>query len=289
MIKNDLLIKKICQEKLVFIAGERKNAGKTTFLNYILGQVRNKNSLAYLTIGIDGESKDQIFGTPKPKIYCYKGDIVVTTDLSMKNSFCEFEILECFPFNTQMGRIIAVKILRGGYIELVGAEKNTDLAFILKYLTNYGIKHIFVDGAVNRITQITAFPESSFFYVSKITPKNFSSTLDRIKIIFDLFSLPLYKNKNENDFYLEGAVTSIKLTKTPKETQNLIFEDLSKVFIKYNEFINLSKKYKLYVKKKYNLLGFLINLLDIEIDEFEKMISNNELLDLIYYNPHNNN
>ena len=55
--------------KTTFLVGNKKNAGKTTFLNYALKQVREVVSPTFFTIGIDGETSDLIFDTPKPKIY----------------------------------------------------------------------------------------------------------------------------------------------------------------------------------------------------------------------------
>ena len=47
--------------KTTFLVGNKKNAGKTTFLNYVLKQIREVVHPAFFTIGIDGEENDLIF------------------------------------------------------------------------------------------------------------------------------------------------------------------------------------------------------------------------------------
>ena len=121
--------------KTVFISGNSKNAGKTTFLNYLLPNIRKVvDSLAYLTIGIDGEHEDMIYGTPKPTIYAEAGDYIVTCDSALAASDCNFEIIEVFPFSNKLGKLILVSALRPGSVELIGPENNSHLNYIINYL-----------------------------------------------------------------------------------------------------------------------------------------------------------
>src|SRR4030065_941498 len=122
--------------KTTFLVGNKKNAGKTTFLNYALTQLREVVQPAFFTIGIDGEANDLIFDTPKPKIYTETGDYVVTSGLMINKSDALFEIIHVFPYKTVLGRLVLAKTLRSGNIELVGSEDNKQLAEIVDYLRN---------------------------------------------------------------------------------------------------------------------------------------------------------
>lgn len=288
------LNEKLHTKGAVFIAGESKNAGKTTFLNYVLKQVREKSSPAFLTIGIDGETKDQIYGTPKPRIYTQPGDFIVTTCQALEASFAEFEILDTFPFKTAMGRVVLAKTLRGGYLELIGAENNEQLSVIINKLHQMKIEQIFIDGAVNRITQVSSFKNSSFWYVTKVNPANLTSNVDRFKALNFLLNLPKTEQEvivSEETYYFKGAVTSSKLTEIPTDIEgvdikNVIFEDLTKVFLKHSELVALSKKYRPYLKTRYDLLGYIVNLYDVERKDFEELLGSKEILKLVYYNPY---
>ncbi|MBR4980513.1 MAG: hypothetical protein IKY05_03315, partial [Bacteroidales bacterium] len=62
-------ISEIQKFKSLSIVGLEKNTGKTVCLNYILERLPSTGySVAVTSIGIDGESKDQVTGTQKPEI-----------------------------------------------------------------------------------------------------------------------------------------------------------------------------------------------------------------------------
>ncbi|MDT8286630.1 MAG: hypothetical protein RQ748_05930, partial [Elusimicrobiales bacterium] len=58
--------------RTTFIVGSRKNAGKTTFLNYALA--RRRRPAACLSVGVESGTADRIFGTPKPRVRLRPGD-----------------------------------------------------------------------------------------------------------------------------------------------------------------------------------------------------------------------
>ncbi|HNQ42949.1 MAG TPA: hypothetical protein PKI59_00890 [Candidatus Cloacimonadota bacterium] len=62
------------QIKTIALVGISKNSGKTTMLNYII-QSHPKLRWGVMTTGIDGEDKDVIFKTPKPKVMLGRGHI----------------------------------------------------------------------------------------------------------------------------------------------------------------------------------------------------------------------
>ncbi|MEA3306513.1 MAG: hypothetical protein U9Q34_01860, partial [Elusimicrobiota bacterium] len=123
---------KILRDKTTFIIGSKKNAGKTTFLNYSAARLRKTEPIAYLTIGVDGERTDQVFGTPKPKIFARKNDILLTTDLSLNHSDASFKILNTYPYATVLGKLMLLEVLREGYVELIGPQTNLQLSAILQ-------------------------------------------------------------------------------------------------------------------------------------------------------------
>ena len=67
--------------KTVPILGLTKNAGKTTFLNWLLEQAPETDlALAVTSSGRDGEEKDLVTGLPKPRIFLRKGMLVTTAE-----------------------------------------------------------------------------------------------------------------------------------------------------------------------------------------------------------------
>jgi len=277
--------------RTVFIAGSDKNAGKTTFLNLALESLRGRGSLAYLTIGVDGERTDQVFGTPKPRILAMENDYLITTDSMLKESSGSFEIIEVFPTKTVLGRIVLVQVKRSGYIELVGAEDNSGLAKILTYLKNQQkIATILIDGAVNRVTQVVSGENAAFVYVSKITPNNFNAAIEKIKIINLVSTLPKIIGldpaiKAKLHFHY-GALTPAKLKNLPEDCSGIVFEDFTRFFLSFEELKKLAEKVPLYLADQYELLFFQVNNYDITAKQIKNALNDQAIFQKIVFNPH---
>ncbi|MCP4180177.1 MAG: hypothetical protein GY756_20625 [bacterium] len=277
--------------KVTFITGNGKNAGKTTFLNYILPQLRGDvDSIAYLTIGIDGEKEDLIFTTPKPGIFAEINDYIITCDSVLVASEAGFEVIEVFPFLTKLGSLLLLKTLRAGLIELVGPENNMQLNYILNHLKEVTrIDTILIDGAVNRLTQIATLSESEFIYIMRVSSKNLMKSINQIKTLSLIKSFPLITDNEliDNDYYFcEGALTNIKVSKIPEKIKYILINDFTKIFLTWNELSDLLKIKKIYYKKKYQLNCISVNLYDIEKENFERILSDNNLKEEVVFNPY---
>ncbi len=269
-----------------FITGSKKNAGKTTFLNYLVNSRRELAKPAYLTIGIDGESRDQIFDTPKPRIYAKQGDVVVSTTELLSANLGDLEFLHVFDFSTCLGRLVVARIERDCYIELAGPDSNRQLNEILNYLNREcEVDEIYIDGAVNRVTQVASVTNAWFYHVSSIDPLNLASSVSKIKKLKLLFDLA-EQTPPDNCNFVEGAFTASKLKQLPADKKKLLLTDFSKVFLSYSELsIMLQEGYELFFKNSYKLKAFVVNLYDVSEDDFLENIKDINR-DLIIFNPY---
>jgi len=277
--------------KTTFLVGNKKNAGKTTFLNYALKQVREVVSPAFFTIGIDGEASDLIFNTPKPKVFTEAGDFVVTSDLMINKSDALFEIMHVFPYKTVLGRLVFAKTLRSGNIELVGSEDNKQLAEIVDYLRNEEkIKTIIIDGSASRTTQVASVKNSYFYYIIKVDQKSVNSDIDKLKVIALISKFTCFKNTDEiyskSVFEIKGALTTSKLALIPEDCELLLVNDFTKIFLHFSQVVELSKRIEIRYKTPYQLVSFVVILKDIAKGEFEKILKQNNLEESILYNPY---
>ena len=285
-------ITKLLRNKTTFIIGSKKNAGKTTFLNYSAASLRKTAPIAYLTIGIDGEKTDQIFQTQKPKIFARKGDTLLSTDSALKQSDASFKILNAYPSSTVLGKLMLLEVLRDGFVEIIGPKNNLQLSHILKDIKKHKIQTILVDGAINRITQVSSHDNSHFVYVTKLQPENLNSVTDSIKLIYRLWKTPLRsphacKEKNmETTLFLNGAITKKKTDLIKGNIKTLVFENFTKVFLSYGDWQNLSKKYRIYFKEKFELSSFIINLYNITKEDFKKSLNSPEIMRKTIFNPY---
>ncbi len=146
------LIKNLRDYKSISIIGMDKNVGKTTTLNYILSKAKGEITLGLTSIGRDGEEKDVVTSTHKPKIYISKDTLIATSKMCFLNSDVTKEILTTTGINTPMGQVILFKSLSDGYVELAGASSNKDIKTICDSLIKLGAEHVLVDGALSRKT-----------------------------------------------------------------------------------------------------------------------------------------
>lgn len=135
--------------KTIAIAGLEKNTGKTTTLNFLLN-IMQSDYVGLTSIGRDGEDKDIVTFTEKPRIYIGRGTVIATARQSLLKSDSTFEILEVFNVNTPLGEIIIARALTAGFVELAGPSTKAGIKEIVHKLKSYGAEVILVDGALSR-------------------------------------------------------------------------------------------------------------------------------------------
>lgn len=144
-------INNVCKYKTLSIIGLEKNTGKTTTLNFILNNVVNK-TIGITSIGRDGEEKDLVHGTSKPKIYIGVGTLVATAKNSLLMSDATFEILHVLDINTPLGKIVIAKSVTSGFAEISGPSTKSGIKAAINSMENYGANLSIVDGALSRKT-----------------------------------------------------------------------------------------------------------------------------------------
>lgn len=284
-------IKEQLIDKTTFLVGNKKNAGKTTFLNYALKHVREVVGPAFLTIGIDGETSDLVFETPKPKVCTEIGDFVITSDMMINKSDALFEIIHVFPFKTVLGRLVLATTLRAGNVELVGSEDNSQLTKILNHLREKeNIKTILVDGAASRTTQVATVKNCQFYYIMVIDQKTFNSDFNKFRTISLINKFKSTEEisdmETKNVFEIKGALTESKVLEIPSNCEILKLDDFTKIFLDYNRISDLSKRMKVIYETKYTLASFVLIFKDVLRKDFEVLIEKNNIKEPVLFNPY---
>jgi len=138
----------------ISIIGMEKNVGKTTVLNSILKEVRGKTTLGLTSIGRDGEDRDRVTYTHKPKIWVEKNTVLATAKEALLNSDITRDILETTGISTPMGEVVIVRALTGGYVDLAGPSISSQVSSVRDKMISYGADLIIVDGALGRMGTI---------------------------------------------------------------------------------------------------------------------------------------
>ena len=146
-------INAIKQFKSVSIVGMAKNTGKTTCLNYVMRRLlEEKINIAITSIGVDGEERDILYDTPKPRIIISEGMVFVTAEEDYANREFPAEILSVSDRSTPLGRLVTARAKGCGRVVISGPSDSKWLFEVIKGMEKYGIQLTLVDGALSRMS-----------------------------------------------------------------------------------------------------------------------------------------
>lgn len=184
------------------IIGMEKNTGKTECLNYILRRLPHNNfRVAVTSIGIDGESKDQVKGTNKPEIFLREGIIFSTDEKHYLNRKLVSEILEITKERSSMGRILTANVIYGGNAILGGPSSANGLRRWVNGIKKYDVNLTIVDGALSRLSSASAaISKSLILSTGASVSANISTLVQKTKHLTDLINLPLTESPFAGDF-----------------------------------------------------------------------------------------
>lgn len=181
--------------KTISIIGMDKNVGKTTVLNHILKEARGKISLGLTSIGRDGEDKDVVTHTEKPRVYVERGTYVATAKQCLFNSDITKEIIETTGIYTPMGEVIIVKALSDGHVELGGPSINSSMKNICDSLLSFGSGLVIVDGALSRKTSASPIiSDAAILSTGAALGRSIDKVVDSTNYIVKLLSLKAEQN-----------------------------------------------------------------------------------------------
>jgi hypothetical protein len=251
------------------VTGFEKGSGKTTFLNLALPYARAAGPVAVFTIGVDGSLKAREAGVTVPEIRVEPGDVVLTTESFARASGARFEVLETLPGRTALGRLLVGRTIRAGSITLVGPEHFSLLAEVIALVRREGWAHsVLVDGAVNRITQVSALGDVRFAFTVRVDRANLAKASARVRALTELAGLPLEARPAKGVHCVDGPLTTEILKTLPDGTQALSVEDFTKFFLEPGELARALERYRITVRRAFELLCFAITLRDVTRDEF---------------------
>ena len=281
-------VREALRNQVTFITGSRKGAGKTTFLNYALRQLRQEVPVTFLTIGVDGEMPDSSSGQAKPRVLTREGDTLLTcqTALARTDGLCE--IRHVFPYRTVLGRSVLVRMIRGGFVELVGPEDNRQLTAVIRHVQDHeGIRTILVDGAVNRLTPVSSIPQAGYVYVTRAERHGLEKTVREMRRVLALDEIPLWTESVDKTCYrLPGALTESRLQSLPEGCEQFLVQDFTKVFLSNRQLAKLRSKATLFFQDILPLRFFVVNLFELDREELLARFADDSISEKVLFNPY---
>lgn len=188
---TNFLLQEIPKYKSISVVGMAKNAGKTECLKYILENFKYRGEqLAITSIGVDGESKDIVFDSPKPELTFYENMWVLTSETHYRQRKAVAEILNISQEQTAMGRLVLSNIIVPGKMIISGPSHTRGL---IKFIQEVPSKTVLIDGALSRMSLASpAVAQAMILCTGAAVSKNLSTLVQKTKYQVELISLPSY-------------------------------------------------------------------------------------------------
>lgn len=212
----------------ISIVGSEKNTGKTVTLNYLIKILHDsKINIGVTSIGIDGESTDQVTKTKKPEIILGEGDFFATSEKHYKSKKITSEIFDISDENTSIGRVVTAKAKNSGKVIISGPQNNLWIKKTIDKMKKYGADTVLVDGAISRlshaspaVTEAVVFSTGAAFSLSE--SEILKDTIHRINL--SRLDKEYDFNDEENGVYIKTDEGIIKT----KIKSLLMYEDIDR-------------------------------------------------------------
>lgn len=181
------------------IVGLEKNTGKTECLKYVLERLPlQRKRVAVTSIGIDGETVDQVTRTQKPEIVLREGMYFGTSEAHYRQRRLVSELIDVSDESTSLGRVVTAKALTGGKILLSGPSSASGLRrWMGEMRQRFDIDLVIIDGALSRMSSASpAVSQSMILATGAAYSANISTLVSKTAHVVDLVNLELTDEDN---------------------------------------------------------------------------------------------
>ena len=192
-------INDILQYDSLSIVGLEKNTGKTECLKYVLDRLPVETKrIAVTSIGIDGETVDQVTRTQKPEIVLREGMCFGTSETHYRQRRLVSELIDVSDEGTSLGRVVTAKALTGGKILLSGPSSASSLKRWMDEMhQRFNIDLIVIDGALSRMSSASpAVSQSMILATGAAYSANIATLVSKTAHVVDLINLELTNEGN---------------------------------------------------------------------------------------------
>ena len=195
-------IEELIKYKSCSIVGLEKNTGKTECFNYVLQRLPLETKrIAVSSIGIDGETTDQVTKTAKPEIFLREGMYFGTSEKHYLMKRLSSELLEISSESTSLGNIVIGKALTPGKILLSGPSSSSGLRRWMDEMKKYNIDLTIIDGALSRMSLASpTVSESMILATGAAYSANINTLVQKTAFVVQMINLDVTSQENYDAF-----------------------------------------------------------------------------------------
>ena len=195
-------IEELIKYKSCSIVGLEKNTGKTECFNYVLQRLPLETKrIAVSSIGIDGETTDQVTKTAKPEIFLREGMYFGTSEKHYLMKRLSSELLEISSESTSLGNIVIGKALTPGKILLSGPSSSSGLVRWMDEIKKYDIDLTIIDGALSRMSLASpTVSESMILATGAAYSANINTLVQKTAFVVQMINLDITSQENYDAF-----------------------------------------------------------------------------------------
>lgn len=184
-------VKDILNYKSVSFVGMDKNAGKTEALNYVISRLHSFNkTIGVTSIGIDGETLDQVTSTSKPMVFIYPNTLFVTSEKLYEQRQIVSQVEKLSHYSSTLGRLVTARSLCFGNVMLSGPTSTTWLKEMIKELSIES-DICLIDGALSRKSFASpSITEAMILSTGAVISANIDTITSKTKFVYDMTKLP---------------------------------------------------------------------------------------------------
>ena len=180
------------------IVGLQKNTGKTECLKYVLARLPlDQKKVAVTSIGIDGETTDQVTRTQKPEIVLREGMYFGTSEAHYRLRRLVSELVDVSDESTSLGRVVTARALTQGKILLSGPSSTLGLQRWISDVRRHDIDLAIIDGALSRLSLASpAVSRSMILATGAAYSINMSQLVQHTAFVVDLINIGVTSERN---------------------------------------------------------------------------------------------
>ena len=189
-------INEILKHKSLSIVGMEKNTGKTECLNYIIGRLKDSGTkIAITSIGIDGETVDQVTKTHKPEIEIYPDTLFTTSENHYRTRRITSEILNISKQSTSLGRLVTARAKSRGKLRFSGPTSTMWIKDVIGEMKDFGSQLTIIDGALSRKSLGSpSVTDCMILSTGAAVSHDANELIRKTKFVYNLINIEEYKS-----------------------------------------------------------------------------------------------